>query len=154
VLSAMGQVFAFRFKVFQEFLVFFSLTSSSHRTGWISPLVLHHLAPVHIPGFLFRQPTRRGRHTRNWFSVIELRRSSFLLHSNLSGALRLVWAGECRQSPMTLSGVLQETPAKRNPGRGVQSSVDSNSHLGPAGVQMKTLSQFRHRVRDDMPLCF
>src|SRR6266850_8091452 len=34
---------------------YFRLTSSSHLTGWISPLLLHHLSPVHMPGTLIYQ---------------------------------------------------------------------------------------------------
>jgi hypothetical protein len=37
---------------FRSFLVFLRLSSSSHLTGAISPLELHHLVPVHIPNLL------------------------------------------------------------------------------------------------------
>ena len=38
--------------IFRSFLVFLRLSSSSHLTGEISPLELHHLVPVHIPNLL------------------------------------------------------------------------------------------------------
>jgi hypothetical protein len=73
-------------RLFQSFLVFFRLSSSSHFTGAISPLVLHHLLPVHMPSILDPSASQTRMATRGiGLTLSNCARTLSIIQTALSG---------------------------------------------------------------------
>ena len=101
-----------RRSAFSSFLVFFGLSSSSHLTGLISPLALHHFSPVHMPSM--RLPS--GSQTRTALCGTGLTSSYFITKSPVSLRRERRWRSSSRATnltPLWLSDSLAAFAAKR-----------------------------------------